>query len=136
MVKNAHIDWVRMGTALAVALLLGLFWWGAVSMLARAADMPEVEMMLVPGSGKTIPMPPKWMRDKIEARMASGDVPGYVERGASQMRKSCKVALELYGCNVNFHGMKVTYVRTGLSAELRHMVLVHEYAHDLYNWVH
>jgi hypothetical protein len=25
------MDWVRVGTALAVALLLGLFWWSVIS---------------------------------------------------------------------------------------------------------
>jgi len=31
MVNNMHIDWVRVATAVAVALLLGLFWWGVIS---------------------------------------------------------------------------------------------------------
>ena len=30
------MDWVRLGTALAVALLLGLFWWGAISIFVPA----------------------------------------------------------------------------------------------------
>jgi hypothetical protein len=33
MVKSSQIDWVRVGTALAAALLLGLFWWGTMSLL-------------------------------------------------------------------------------------------------------
>jgi hypothetical protein len=37
---------------------------------------------------------------------------------------------------VNLKGLKVTYIRAGLSAELKHMVLLHEYAHDLYDWKH
>jgi hypothetical protein len=32
MVKDAQIDWVRVATAVGVALLLGLFWWSAISL--------------------------------------------------------------------------------------------------------
>lgn len=136
MVNWAQIDGVRAGTAVAVALFLGLFWWGAISLVVRAADTPAVEMMRMPGAGKPVPMPPKWMRDEIEKRMQAGDVPGYLERSPAQLRKACRAGLDLFGCMVDFHGLKVTYIRKGMSTEVRHMVLVHEYAHDLYGWTH
>jgi len=34
MVKNSKIDRVRVATAVAVALLLALFWWSIISILA------------------------------------------------------------------------------------------------------
>jgi hypothetical protein len=136
MVNGTHIDRVRLGTALAVALFLGLFWWGAITLVANGADAPSVEMMAMPDGGKPIPMPPKWMRTEIERRMASGDVPAYIETTPSRLRKSCRSEGYLLGCVVDFRGLKVTYIRKGMSTELRHMALVHEYGHYLYGWVH
>ena len=97
---------------------------------------PQVEMLALLGDGGKVPMPPAWMRQQIEQRMRQGRVPGFVEVPTAKLRKACKVALDLFGCVINLHGLKVTYIRSGLSAELKHMVLLHEYAHDLYDWKH
>lgn len=35
MVKAVQIDWVRVGTAVAAALLLAMFWWVVVSLLVQ-----------------------------------------------------------------------------------------------------
>lgn len=100
------------------------------------ASLGNVEMMALPGTGKTVPMPPAWMRKQIELRMAQGRAPGFVEVSSSRLAKACTARQELLGCMINLQGIKVTYIRSGLSAETRHMVLVHEFAHDLYNWRH
>lgn len=103
---------------------------------ATGATVPQVEMLALPGAGAKVPMPPAWMRAQIERRMSQGRVPGFVEVSSGKLRKACAVHEALLGCMVNFNGLKVTYIRSGLSPEVRHMVLVHEYAHDLYDWVH
>jgi hypothetical protein len=36
MVKTAQIDWVRVTTALGAALLIGLFWWAAISLFVQS----------------------------------------------------------------------------------------------------
>jgi len=96
----------------------------------------QVEMLALPGGGGSVPMPPAWMRQQIENRMSQGRVPGFVEVPSSRMRQSCAAHEDLLGCMVNIDGLKVTYIRSGLSAEVKHMVLLHEYAHDLYEWKH
>ena len=97
---------------------------------------PQVEMLALPDGGGTVPMPPAWMRKQIEARMNRGEVPGFVEVPTAKLSKACVADEDLLGCMVNLKGLKVTYIRAGLSAELKHMVLLHEYAHDLYDWKH
>lgn len=96
----------------------------------------QVEMLALPNGGGTVPMPPAWMRQQIEARMARGDVPGFVEVPSGKLRKNCVADEDLLGCMVDMMGLKVTYIRSGLPSDVRHMVLLHEYAHDLYAWKH
>ena len=96
----------------------------------------SVEMLALPGGGGRVPMPPAWMRQQIEARMDQGRVPGFVEVPTRKLRESCATHEDLLGCMVDYKGLKVTYIRAGLSADVKRMVLLHEYAHDLYGWRH
>ena len=129
-----RLDALRVSTALGTIVLLTLI--SACSMVGVTERGANVEMMAIPGDGRTVPMPPKWMRKQIEQRMSQGRVPGYIEVPASRLRRTCRADEALLGCVVNLKGLKVTYIQAGLPKDVRHLVLVHEYAHDLYDWEH
>jgi hypothetical protein len=121
---------------LAILALLGLCWVAPVSFVA-AADLPNVEMLLMPGTDKKIPMPPASMRKKIEARMKRGDVPAVVMIAGGAMSRKCRTEGYLLGCVTETScKLGIVYVRKGLSRELEHMARVHEFAHCLYGWKH
>lgn len=132
-------DLMRVGAAVAATAILTLICAACSATIDRTmtGSIPQdVEMLALPGNGGLVPMPPAWMRTQIEARMRAGTVPGYVEVTSGRIKDACAADEDLLGCVVTFRGLKVTYVRSGLSAETKHMVLVHEYAHDLYDWKH
>jgi hypothetical protein len=135
--RLGRYDVLRIGAAVAVVAILTAC--SATIDKTTTGSLPsgtQVEMLALPDGGGTVPMPPAWMRKQIEARVARGQVPGFVEVPSSKLRKSCIADEDLLGCMVNLKGLKVTYIRSGLSAEVKHMVLLHEYAHDLYDWKH
>ena len=123
---------------MAILALLGLCWVAPVSFVA-AADLPSsnVEMLLMPGTDKKIPMPPASMRKKIEARMKRGDVPAVVMVAGGDMGRKCRTEGYLLGCVTETScKLGIVYVRKGLSRELERMARVHEFAHCLYGWKH
>jgi hypothetical protein len=146
MIGQTRLEVLRFSTLLGAIVMLVLVLAACSSAVDRTVTgsidfkaqylRGDVEMMSMPGDGRKVPMPPAWMRKQIEQRMNSGRVPGYVEVSASKLQQKCRAHDQLLGCVVNFNGLKVIYVRTQLTADVRHMVLVHEYAHDLYDWVH
>lgn len=130
-------DVLRLGAAtVAVAILTACSATIDKTTTGSVPGDPQVDMLALPGGGGSVPMPPAWMRKQIEARMSQGRVPGFVEVPSGKLRDACIADEDLLGCMVNLKGLKVTYIRSGLSAEVKHMVLLHEYAHDLYDWKH
>jgi hypothetical protein len=122
---------------LAVLALLGICCAAAVSFVS-AADLPSnVEMLLMPGTDKSIPMPPASMRKKIEARMKRGDVPNVILVAGGDIERKCRTEGYLLGCVTETScKLGLVYVRKGLSREVEHMARVHELAHCLYGWKH
>lgn len=132
-------DLLRLAAAIKAVAILAILCVACSATIDRTTtgSVPkDVEMLALPDGGGTVPMPPAWMRTQIEARMRAGTVPGYVEVSGGRLKKACRAHEHLLGCVVTFEGLKVTYIRSGLSAATKHMVLVHEYAHDLYDWKH
>ncbi len=123
---------------LAAGALLSILCWAATVPFAAAADLPEnVDMLLMPGSDKTIPMPPASMRTRIEARMKRGDVPDVILVSGGDIERKCQASGYLLGCVSEVScKLGLVYVRKGLSRELEHMARVHEFAHCLYGWKH
>ena len=118
-------------SALLVAWLAGMAW--AHFTPARSA---EVEMMHMPGSDKTIPMPPKVMRAEIEQRIRAGTAPTFKLGTPASLKRLCGVRHELLGCTADFGRLgKIILIRDGMSRELTHMAKVHEFAH-YYGWKH
>lgn len=141
MSRLGRYDFLRLGAASAAVAILTITCAACAATIDKTTtgSVPkdaQVEMLALPGGGGIVPMPPAWMRKQIEARMSQGRVPGYVEVPSGKLRKACVADEDLLGCMVNLKGLKVTYIRSGLSAEVKHMVLLHEYAHDLYDWKH
>jgi hypothetical protein len=136
MSRLARYDFVRIAAAMGVVAVLTTACAATIDKTTTGSIPPQVEMLALPGNAGMVPMPPAWMRKQIEARMSKGRIPGFVEVSSAKLRKACISHWELLGCMVNLKGLKVTYIRSGLSPEVKHMVLVHEYAHDLYDWKH
>lgn len=134
MSRLTGYDLLRLGAAMAAAGVLALAC--AACMSSTSPTPTAVEMLALPDGGGAVPMPPAWMRRQIEARMRQGKVPGYVEVSTGRIKDACRADEDLLGCVVTYHGLKVTYIRRGLNDRTRHMVLLHEYAHDLYDWTH
>lgn len=121
----------------AVLLFAVLAVSGASCVSSSAHVRPGVEMLLMPGTSKAIPMPPEDMRAKIEKRMERGDVPSVIKVSAAGMERRCRATGHLLGCVTDTScKLGLIYVREGMSRELEHMVRVHEYAHCLYGWKH
>ncbi len=119
-----------------VALLTSL-WWGGATVSVTSADLTNVEMMVMPGSGKKISMPPKSLRTDVERRMAAGNVPDVVLLSGSDIGRRCRHEGYLLGCVTEMScKLGIVYIRKGLSRELEHMARVHEFAHCLYDWKH
>lgn len=92
---------------------------------------------MMPGSTKSIPMPPKRMRDKVEQLMARGEAPSVILLSEAQLKRRCKSDSYLLGCMTDTScKMGLVYVRSGLSPELEHMARVHEIAHCSFGWRH
>jgi hypothetical protein len=122
---------------LRVIALLTCLWWAGAVVCANSADLTNVEMMLMPGSGKAIPMPPKVLRIQIERRMKTGDVPDTILVSGNDIERKCRTEGYLLGCVTELScKLGLVYVRKGLSRELEHMARVHEIAHCLYGWKH
>lgn len=138
MTRLSGHDLRKIGVAISAMVVLTLVCaaCSAFDSTTTGSIAPQVEMLALPGGGGKVPMPPAWMRQQIEQRMRQGRVPGFVEVPAAKIRSACVADEDLLGCMINLQGLKVTYIRSGLSAELKHMVLLHEYAHDLYDWKH
>jgi hypothetical protein len=136
MSRLGRYDFVRIAAAMAAVAVLTTACATTIDKTTTGSIPPQVEMLALPGNGGMVPMPPAWMRKQIEQRMNRGRVPGYVEVSTSKLRRACIADEDLLGCMVNLKGLKVTYIRSGLSKDVKHMVLLHEYAHDLYDWKH
>lgn len=139
MSRLGRHDFVRLGAAIGTVGLLTITCAACAASLDKTttgAIPAQVEMLALPNGGGSVPMPPAWMRKQIETRMSRGRVPGFVEVPSSRLRRSCAADEDLLGCMVTLKGLKVTYIRSGLTSEVKHMVLLHEYAHDLYGWTH
>lgn len=139
MIGSTRLEALRFSAIAGALVLLALIITACSTTIDRTTtgSIPrQVEMLALPGDGAKVPMPPSWMRRQIEQRMSQGKVPGFVEVSPARLQQNCAAHEQLLGCVINFQGLKVTYVRAGLTADVRHMVLVHEYAHDLYDWQH
>lgn len=129
------LDWYKLSAVVLLLASAAISVWAIGSVYSHVKGA-EVEMMAMPGTSKSIPMPPKAMRQKIERLMRSGKAPGVVMIAPRQMQARCGVHGHLLGCVTGLGGMQVIYIRKGMSRELEHMALVHEYAHYLYDWEH
>lgn len=111
---------------------------GGVPNAVVAADLTAgVEMMVMPGSDKTLPMPPEEMRVRIEKRMQRGEVPDVIKVSAGEMETKCRTRGYLLGCVTETScKLGIVFIRAGMTRELEHMARVHEYAHCLYGWKH
>ncbi|RYH04713.1 MAG: hypothetical protein EON57_09180 [Alphaproteobacteria bacterium] len=136
MSRLGRYDFVRIAGAMGAVAILTTACAATIDKTTTGSIPPQVEMLALPGNGGMVPMPPAWMRKQIEQRMNQGRVPGYVEVSTGKLRRACIADEDLLGCMVNLKGLKVTYIRSGLSKDVKHMVLLHEYAHDLYDWKH
>ena len=83
---------------MVVGLLLASMAWAGATVSSSAADLTSVEMMVMPGTGKKIPMPPKALRSEIERRMARGKVPDVILLSGSDIGQRCRHEGYLLGC--------------------------------------
>ena len=109
------------------------FWWAAFAMFSSAAD---VALVRVPDKSYRLLMPPEPMQTEIERLMRAGRAPHYTVVTPAQMHKHCKGAAIILGCTKSMMGLKVVYISSELKGHERHMVLVHEFAHYLFDWKH
>jgi hypothetical protein len=99
--------------------------------------LTNVEMMVMPGSSKKVPMPPAALRVEIEKRMARGNVPDVIRVSGNEIGRKCRTEGYLLGCVTDMScKLGIVYIRKGLSRELDRMARIHEFAHCLYDWRH
>ena len=91
----------------------------------------------VPGTDYKLLMPPVEMQQKIEAVLRSGKAPGYMAIPERRIADICGRGEHLVlGCVYETAVGKTIFIAQTSKGEARHMLLVHEYAHYLYNWQH
>jgi hypothetical protein len=95
-----------------------------------------VALVSVPNKSYRLQMPPEPMQKQIERLMRAGTAPHYTVVTPDQMRKRCKGGAIILGCTKSMMGLKVVYVSSKVKGPELHMVLVHEFAHYLFDWKH
>lgn len=135
MTTRAHRIWRTVGSAALVAVLCVSCASPSTTSGWRDVSGPAIEFA-VPGKSYRLQMPPLHMRTEIERLMRAGRAPRYTILSPAQMRHRCRGAEIILGCTKRLRNLRAIYISSGLKAEERHMVLVHEYAHYLYRWEH
>lgn len=90
----------------------------------------------VPGKRYRLQMPPPHMRESIARLMQTARAPRFIRLSPQQLRRRCPGSTNVLGCTKTMRTLKVVYVNSLLEGEELRMVLVHEYAHYLYDWKH
>ena len=133
MERCCQLNWYRVNTVVVVTVFLAAFWWGAFTIFSNAAD---VALVRVPDKSYRLQMPPESMQIEIERLMRSRKAPHYTVVTPTQMHQRCKGAAIILGCTKSMMGLKVVYVSSKVKGRELHMVLVHEFAHYLFDWRH
>jgi hypothetical protein len=82
-------------------------------------------------------MPPEAMQRKIEALMRRGKGPRYTSLPERQIGDVCGGGEGIIlGCVYETRVGKTIFITKTAKGAALHMLLVHEYAHYLYNWRH
>ena len=105
---------------------------------ASGADPPvgRSTHFAVPGKSYRLLMPPEHMRKDIARLMREGRAPRYLKLGQSELRRRCPGTSRILGCTKSLKNLKVIYISNLLKGEELQMVLIHEFAHYLYDWKH
>lgn len=107
------------------------------SMVSPTAKVRPANYVQVPDKDFKILMPSQAMQDKIAALVEKGEAPAYLELPQENIDSICGPDRDhLLGCTFESALGKSIFITDRVSGEAKRMLLVHEYAHYLYDWHH
>jgi Zn-dependent protease with chaperone function len=135
MAGHGREFWRRAGAIVLVAVLCTSC-AGTTATTGGAQSSARVMDFAVPGKNYRLRMPPEHMRERIHQLMQAGRAPRYLQLHPRELRRRCPGTIHILACTKSVRNLKVIYVSSLLKDEELQMVLVHEFAHYLYDWKH
>jgi hypothetical protein len=133
MSSSVKMNWLGVSTVFCATALL----CACSSTISSVSDHGRAMLAAVPGADYKLLMPPVEMQQRIETLIRTGKAPRYVTMPERRIADICgRGEHVVLGCVYETGVGKTIFIAETSRGEARHMLLVHEYAHYLYDWRH